>query len=38
MLGGIQCSGNEHDVALFLALLTGEFGGDARDFWKIVLK
>jgi len=29
---------NEHDVALFLALLTEEFGGDASEFWKIVLK
>ena len=29
---------NEHDVALFLALLTDEFGGDASEFWKIVLK
>lgn len=29
---------DEHDVALFLALLTEEFGGDASEFWKIVLK
>lgn len=29
---------DEHDAALFLALLTEEFGGDAREFWKIVLK
>ena len=28
----------KHDVALFLALLTEEFGGDASEFWKIVLK
>jgi uncharacterized protein (TIGR02452 family) len=31
-------SDDEHDVALFLALLTEEFGGDASEFWKIVLK
>jgi len=29
---------DEHDVALFLALLTEEFGGDASEFWKIILK
>ena len=36
--GQYQSSDKEHDVALFLALLTEEFGGDASEFWKIVLK
>ena len=31
------CTDNEHDVALFLVLLTEEFGGDASEFWRIVL-
>jgi len=29
---------DKNDVALFLALLTEEFGGDASEFWKIVHK
>jgi len=36
--GQYRSTDNEHDVALFLALLTDEFGGDASEFWKIVLK
>ena len=27
------CTDNEHDVALFMALLTEEFGGDASEYW-----
>ncbi len=33
-----QSTDKEHDVALFLALLTEEFGGDASELWKIVLQ
>lgn len=28
------CTDNEHDVALFMALLTEEYGGDASEYWK----
>lgn len=28
------CTENEHDVALFMALLTEEYGGDASEYWK----
>ena len=28
------CTDNEHDVALFMALLTEEYGGDANEYWK----
>ena len=28
---------NEHDVALFMALLTEEYGGDAGEFWDTAL-
>lgn len=27
------CTDNEHDVALFMALLTEEYGGDASKYW-----
>ena len=30
------CTDNEHDVALFMALLTEEYGGDANEYWKKV--
>ena len=32
------CTDNEHDVALFMALLTEEYGGDASKYWNKVLK
>ena len=28
------CTDNKRDVALFMALLTEEYGGDAREYWK----
>ena len=28
------CTDNKHDVALFMALLTEEYGGDASEYWK----
>lgn len=28
------CTDNDHDVALFMALLTEEYGGDASAYWK----
>lgn len=31
------CTDNEHDVALFMALLTEEYGGDASEYWKKVI-
>ena len=30
------CTDNEHDIALFMALLTEEYGGDASEYWKKV--
>jgi hypothetical protein len=27
------CTDNEHDAALFMALLTEEYGGDASKYW-----
>ena len=32
------CTDDEHDVALFMALLTEEYGGDASMYWNKVLK
>ena len=32
------CTDNEHDVALFMALLTEEYGGDASKYWSIAIK
>jgi hypothetical protein len=32
------CTDNDHDVALFMALLTDEYGGDASEYWKAALK
>ena len=32
------CTDNDHDVALFMALLTEEYGGDASKYWSKVLK
>lgn len=32
------CTDNEHDVALFMALLTEEYGGDASKYWSKALK
>ena len=32
--GQYTCTENEHDVALFMALLTEEYGGDASEYWK----
>ena len=32
------CTDNEHDVALFMALLTEEYGGDASKYWNKALK
>lgn len=29
-----SCTVNELDVALFMALLTEEYGGDACEYWK----
>ena len=31
-----SCTDDEHDVALFMALLTEEYGGDASEYWKKV--
>lgn len=31
------CTDDEHDVALFMALLTEEYGGDASEYWKKAL-
>ena len=31
------CTDNEHDVALFMALLTEEYGGDASMYWDKAL-
>lgn len=31
-------SNDEHDKALFMALLTEEYGGDASEYWKQALK
>ena len=28
------CTDNERDIALFMALLTEEYGGDASEYWK----
>ena len=28
------CTDNKHDVALFMALLTEEYGGDASEYWQ----
>lgn len=30
------CTDKEHDAALFMALLTEEYGGDASEYWKKV--
>ena len=32
------CTDNEHDMALFMALLTEEYGGDASKYWSKALK
>lgn len=32
------CTDNEHDVALFMALLTEEYGGDTSKYWSKALK
>lgn len=32
------CTDNEHDVALFMALLTEEYGGDASKYWSKAIK
>ena len=32
------CTDNEHDVALFMTLLTEEYGGDASKYWSKALK
>ena len=32
------CTDNDLDVALFMALLTNEYGGDASEYWKKALK
>ena len=32
------CTDSEHDVALFMALLTEEYGGDASQYWDKALK
>ena len=32
------CTDNDHDVALFMALLTEEYGGDASKYWSIAIK
>lgn len=32
------CTDDEHDVALFMALLTEEYGGDASKYWDQALK
>ena len=32
------CTDNEHDVTLFMALLTEEYGGDASKYWNKALK
>ena len=29
-----SCTDNEHDVALFMALLTEEYGGEANEYWE----
>ena len=29
-----SCTDDEHDVALFMALLTEEYGGDASEYWQ----
>lgn len=32
------CTDNEHDVALFMALLTEEYGGDVSKYWSKAIK
>lgn len=32
------CIDNDQDVALFMALLTEEYGGNANDYWKKALR
>ncbi|MBE6268346.1 MAG: NADAR family protein [Bacteroidales bacterium] len=32
-----RCTDNNHDVALFMALLTDEYGGDSGRYWSRVL-
>ena len=32
-----RCTDNNHDVALFMALLTEEYGGDASKYWNKAL-
>lgn len=29
-----NCNDDKHDIAMFMALLTEEYGGDASDFWN----